>query len=45
MAINNYITAASLLRLQYEAVARVMWLHFAAKDTFLDKYAAPIDIK
>lgn len=45
MATNNYTTAIALLRLQYEAVARGMWLHFAAKDTFLDKYAAPIDVK
>lgn len=45
IAINNYTTAIALLRLQYEAVARSMWLHFAAKDTFLDKYAAPIDVK
>lgn len=45
MTANNYTTAVSLLRLQYEAVARAMWLHFAAKDTFLAKYAAPIDIK
>jgi hypothetical protein len=45
MATNNYTTAVSLLRLQYEAVARGMWLHFAAKDTFLNKYAAPIDVK
>jgi hypothetical protein len=45
MATNNYTTAVALLRLQYEAAARGMWLHFAAKDTFLDKYAAPIDVK
>lgn len=45
MSANNYTTAVSLLRLQYEAVARGMWLHFAAKDSFLDKYSAPIDIK
>ena len=45
MSANNYTTAVSLLRLQYEAVVRGMWLHFAAKETFLDKYAAPIDIK
>lgn len=45
MATNNYTTAVALLRLQYEAAARCMWLHFAAKDTFLDKYAAPIDVK
>lgn len=45
MATNNYTTAVALLRLQYEAVARGMWLHFAAKDTFLDKYAVPIDVK
>ena len=45
MAVNNYTTAVSLLRLQYEAVSRAMWAHFAAKDTFLAKYAAPTDIK
>ena len=45
MAVNNHTTAVSLLRLQYEAVARAMWTHFAAKDTFLAKYAAPTDIK
>lgn len=45
MAVNNYTTAVSLLRLQYEAVTRAMWTHFAAKDTFLAKYAAPTDIK
>ena len=45
MTLNNYTTAVSLLRLQYEAVARAMWTHFAAEDSFLDKYAAPIDIK
>jgi hypothetical protein len=45
MAVYNYTTAVSLLRLQYEAVVRAMWLHFAAKDTFLTKYAAPIDMK
>jgi hypothetical protein len=41
----SYTTAVSLLRLQYEAVARSMWLHFAAKDTFLAKYSGPTDIK
>ena len=41
----NYTTAVSLLRLQFEAVTRSMWTHFAAKETFLDKYAAPTDIK
>jgi len=45
MAVNNHTTAVSLLRLQYEAVARAMWTHFAAKDTFLAKYAAPTHIK
>lgn len=45
MEVNNYTTAVSLLRLQYEAVARAMWTHFAAKETFLAKYAAPTDIK
>lgn len=45
MAVNNYTTAVSLLRLQYEAVTRAMWTHFAAKETFLAKYAAPTDIK
>ena len=45
MATNNYTTAVSLLRLQYEAATRGMWLHFAAKESFLDKYAAPIDVK
>jgi hypothetical protein len=45
MAVNNYTTAVSLLRLQYEAVTRAMWTHFSAKDTFLAKYAAPTDIK
>ena len=45
MTTKNYTTAVSLLRLQYEAVTRGMWLHFAAKDTFLNKYTAPIDVK
>jgi len=45
MAAHNYTTAVSLLRLQYEAVARGMWLHFSAKDNFLNKYVGPIDIK
>jgi hypothetical protein len=45
MATNNYTTAVALLRLQYEAVARGMWLHFAAKEGFLKKYAGPIDVK
>lgn len=45
IGVNNYTTAVALLRLQYEAVVRGMWLHFAAKDTFLNKYAAPIDVK
>lgn len=45
MAVNNYTTAVSLLRLQYEAVTRAMWIHLAAKETFLAKYAAPTDIK
>jgi hypothetical protein len=45
LAVNNYTTAVSLLRLQFEAVTRAMWTHFAAKDTFLAKYAAPTDIK
>ncbi|NOT66971.1 MAG: hypothetical protein HOP04_01360 [Methylophilaceae bacterium] len=44
MTANNYTTAVSLLRLQYEAVARAMWTHLAAKDSFLAKYAAPTDI-
>ena len=34
MTLNNYTTAVSLLRLQYEAVARAMWTHFAAKESF-----------
>ncbi len=45
MAVNNYTTAVSLLRLQYEAITRAMWTHFAAKESFLAKYAAPSDIK
>jgi len=45
MATNNYTTAVSLLRLQYEAVARGLWLYFTAKETFLDKYAAPTVVK
>jgi hypothetical protein len=45
MAVNNYTTAVSLLRLQYEAVTRAIWTHFAAKESFLAKYAAPSDIK
>lgn len=45
MGVENYTTAVSLLRLQYEAVARGMWLHFAAKEAFLGRYAAPIDLK
>lgn len=45
MRTNNYTTAVALLRLQYEAVARGMWLHFSAKDNFLNKYVGTIDIK
>jgi hypothetical protein len=45
MDTKNFTTAISLLRLQYEALTRAMWLHFAAKDSFINKYDIPLDIK
>lgn len=39
--LNN--TAVSILRMQFEAVVRLMWLHFTATDSFIEKYAGPID--
>lgn len=45
METKNFTTAVSLLRLQYEALTRALWLHFAAKDSFINKYDIPLDIK
>jgi hypothetical protein len=45
METKNFTTAISLLRLQYEALTRAMWLHFAAKDSFIKKYDIPLDVK
>ncbi|MBA4057902.1 MAG: hypothetical protein C0490_24510, partial [Marivirga sp.] len=44
MGQRNYTTATALLRLQFEAVTRSMWIHFAAKNEYMDKYAGRIDV-
>lgn len=38
-------SAASLMRLQYEAVARAMWLVYAASDLDISKLAAPLTVE
>lgn len=42
MALRLPTSAASLMRLQFEAVARAMWLIYAASDTAVDKLLAPL---
>jgi hypothetical protein len=37
-------TATAILRMQFEAVVRLMWLHFYATDNFIESYAGSIDV-
>jgi hypothetical protein len=38
----NFTSAAGLMRLQYEAVVRALWVCFAVSDSFVDKLAASL---
>lgn len=35
-------TATAILRMQYESVVRLMWLHFSAADSFIESYTGSI---
>ena len=37
----NFTSAAGLMRLQYEAVVRAIWVFYAATDAFVEKLSAP----
>lgn len=37
-------TATAILRMQFESVVRLMWLHFSAPDNFIESYAGTIDV-
>jgi len=37
-------TATAILRIQFESVVRLMWLHFAATEKFIESYAGSIDV-
>lgn len=35
-------TATAILRMQFESVVRLMWLHFSAPDSFIESYTGSI---
>lgn len=37
-------TATSILRMQFETVVRLMWLHFSAPDSFVESYTGSISV-
>jgi hypothetical protein len=37
-------TATAILRMQFESVVRLMWLHFSAPDSFIEGYAGSISV-
>lgn len=37
-------TATAILRMQFESVVRLMWLHFSASDSFIEGYAGSISV-
>lgn len=37
-------TATAILRMQFESVVRLMWLHFSAPENFIESYAGSIDV-
>lgn len=37
-------TATAILRMQFESVVRLMWLHFSAPDSFIQSYAGSIPV-
>jgi hypothetical protein len=39
----NFTSAVGLMRLQYEALVRAIWLFYAATDGFVEKLAAPLN--
>src|SRR4051794_1014171 len=41
--LENVASAAALLRVQFETVTRALWLHFAANDLRIAKFAELID--
>lgn len=45
MAIGLPISAVSLMRLQFEALARAMWLLYAAGDAAIEKLIAPLTLE
>jgi hypothetical protein len=45
MHVDAATSMIALLRIQYEAVVRALWLYFCATDSLLDKYAEAIDRK
>ena len=42
IATHNFTSASALLRLQYEALVRAHWLHFAASETAVSKLSAEL---
>lgn len=45
MALRLPTSAVSLMRLQFEALTRAMWLLYAASDTAIDKLLAPLTLQ
>ena len=37
-------TATAILRMQFESVVRLMWLHFSAPDSFIQSYSGSISV-
>lgn len=37
-------TATAILRIQFESVVKLMWLHFSAPDSFIESYAGNISV-
>ncbi len=37
-------TATAILRMQFESVVRLMWLHFSAADSFVESYTGGISV-
>lgn len=45
MALGLPTSAVSLMRLQFEALTRAMWLIYAASDTAIEKLSAPLTLE
>jgi hypothetical protein len=43
VSMENFSSAVALLRVQFETVTRALWLHFAASDERIERFAELID--